>query len=316
VYASLITGALVLATAGTSPRSALFLFELNGIPVGTVELHRDGARYRYTSVHLLTREGSRDERRKSVTFELDSEGRDLKSGRYLEALTLLEGRPGCVDAIPELGGRESKLCIERQGDSATGTVGGQPLRARYGADGLRLLELGTARFRRVPAGTKVAPPPDVFAHGFLIEGQAGPLALEPPVSIDSSFPQVRPTTRDAALKLSRVVAASFESNEAAADCVEHSRGYLERAKAAGFDAFIVHGLVVLPDDTVARPHAWVQVQLEDGAWFGIDPTLQMPVTPATHLRLGVAMNGERSGAGEAWLRLMSGEARVIRRHLP
>jgi hypothetical protein len=185
---------------------------------------------------------------------------------------------------------------------------------------LRSLELGASRFVRVPPGTLPAAPPDLFARGFPIQGRGGRLALAPksekPERDPGKLPRTAPSEKSARA-LSKEVADSFvEQKESAADfgddpqaiagsCLGHALRYRERALKRGFDASIVEGLVVLPGESVARPHAWVRVRIPGGRILELDPTLGREVSPATHLAL--------ADPGEAWLGLLSGARRVVRR---
>ncbi len=326
VWWSALVGVLMSPVVAMAAAPALFLFELGGAPVGTVELDWDraGGQYVYTSTQLFSREGDHRRRTRVARFEVDDVGRDLRTGRHLETLVLWRG-PGplsegarCVEAIEELGGRTGRVCFN--GD-LKGSVFGEAFTARYDADGLRSLELGPARFTRVPRGTEVPLPPDVFARGFPVPAGEGALALEPPLEVEHQVLASRPAqTAHEARALALEVTASFSAQRAsgadfahdpeatAASCLGHALRYRERAKRRGFDAEIVHGLVVFDGESVARPHAWVRVALEGGGALDLDPTLDVEVRPSSHLALTVV-----KAAGEGWLRLLSGRHRVVRR---
>jgi hypothetical protein len=288
----------------------------------SLEWDRDRGTYTYTSTQLFTRGADSTRRTRIDLFEVDDQGRDKRTGAYPQSLALWRGRRAgagddCVDTVEELGGHHGTLCF---GSGGEGTASGQPFRATWDEVGLRSLELGTSRFLRVPPGTVPAAPPDLFARGFPILGRRGKLALAP--SLEESKrarganPRPAPSEK-AARALSNEVADSFvEQKESAADfrddpqatagsCLGHALRYRERALRRGFDASIVEGLVVLPGESVARPHAWVRVRLPGGRALELDPTLGVEVQPATHLAL--------VDPGEAWLGLLSGARSVVRR---
>ncbi|MGA9522925.1 MAG: hypothetical protein WBV82_15770, partial [Myxococcaceae bacterium] len=150
-----VVGILTAPIVAAAGESAVFLFELGGAPVGTVELRwvRERGQYGYTSTQLFSREGDRRRRTRVAHFEVDDAGRDRRTGRHLETLVLWRG-PGllpegrrCIEVIEELGGRAGPVCFT---DDQRGTVFGEAFTARYGEGGLRALELGQGRFTRVP----------------------------------------------------------------------------------------------------------------------------------------------------------------------
>lgn len=311
----------------------MFLFELRGVPAGTVALswNEDTGEYRYTSTQVFSREGSNAERRRSVAFRSSDGLRDAKSGRFLQSLYLWRGprTPGCVEASAELGGQRGEICLEPIRGSASslrGTVFGDRFEATLSATGeLQTLALGPARFTRVAQTHRVTPGTDLFAEGWEITGETGELALSsssPVAGLPGAAPERPFVSLQAARALSRTVHESFESqapsaadfahdeSATSASCLGHARRFIARAEAMGADAVMVQGLFAELGASRAFGHAWVRVRVGQKV-FDLDPTWQVPVTPATHLPLAVISGNQRAGA--AWLPLLSGEARPERR---
>lgn len=138
--------AWMVASAAGAGEHATFLFELNGIPVGTVELtltpeaggrvagpDAELERYTYRSTQLFTRETHQARTVRSASFLVDRRG-CIVSGtatpdpsaageRSCEAIP--EARwlwrkpsPGCVPGREELGGRLERLCADEASSGA------------------------------------------------------------------------------------------------------------------------------------------------------------------------------------------------------
>ncbi|HLL55615.1 MAG TPA: transglutaminase domain-containing protein, partial [Myxococcaceae bacterium] len=231
--------------------------------------------------------------------------------------------PGCVPGHEELTGRTGTLCAEpAERGAVRGTLFGEPFHATFHGGRLQVLSLGDARFTAIPEGTEVAWPPDLFGKGVPVAGTGGVLALEPP----RPQPQapLRPgwSERDARALAREVHGAIADKRPSAADlsdeaaegtgsCLAHARRFLRRAREQGRDAAIVHGLLALPGETRASPHVWVRVALTGGRTLDLDPTSLDEVGPSTHAAL--AVEGAGASPGAAFLRLFSGQLRVVRR---
>ncbi|WP_309892901.1 transglutaminase domain-containing protein [Archangium sp.] len=318
------------ASAASSEEKARFLFAWRGVPVGTVTLSlaSEARRFTYTSRHLHTRGAHQGERVRETTLELGPGGTVEGRSSIPQALWLWRGPPvlGCVTGREELSGREGPHCVTAlRGDTAQGTLLGQPFTARYdGRDRMVALQVGEARFTEVAPGVRLRPPPELFAQGLPVEGEAGPLAFAPPWPL-APRPSWLTTWREReARALAEVVHAAFpEKGPGEADfreggegeaggCLAHALRFASRAGALGQRVALVHGLLVV-DGGPARPHAWVRVGLVGGRTLDLDPTSLDAVTPETHLPLAVVEPGGASlEAGERWLALLRGEHRVVR----
>lgn len=298
----------LVATPSFAAQRATWLFELHGVPVGTVELSwdRDTGRYRYTSLHLYTRGDERSRKARSAEYGVDCDGREVETGRRFESLTLWRGplKRGCIDVQEELGTRRGELCVNvARHDRASGTLYGEPFEARWRNGELEALRMGEARFIRV-ATAKLKAPPDLLAREWTVATGPGALAFEPAPT--------KQKLRKAARRFDSIEEASALATDIDVDggCLEHARKFGARARALGRDAFVVHGLVANEAGTRVSPHAWVRVATPHG-WADVDPTIKEPVTPSTHLELAVDTgNGD---VGRAWLRLFSGELRPTRK---
>ncbi|MCP3102282.1 lasso peptide biosynthesis protein [Myxococcus sp. K15C18031901] len=308
---------------------ARFVFSWRGIPVGTVTLTRGPGRFTYASRHLHTRAGTHGERRREASLDVDDAGRVKGGGAWPQALWLWRGPPppGCVTAREELSGREGAHCVT--GGTAPwveGTLMGAPFRARYDARGrMEVLELGESRFTVAAPGERLRAPPDFFAQGLPVEGDAGPLALEPPLPVASRREGMTAWEAGAARALAARVHAAFpEKGPGEADfreggegeaggCLAHALRFAALARERGVTVALVHGLLVV-DGGPARPHAWVRVALQGGGTLDLDPTSLDPVLPDTHLPLALEdARGPALEAGARWLALLRGAHRVVRR---
>lgn len=133
--------------------------------------------------------------------------------------------------------------------------------------------------------------------------------LTPSAAIDSDHPKVREAAqlvaragdsekdRVAALVdyVSQTVDDSYESNLGTAsqvlerksgDCSEHTLLFVALARAAGFPAREISGLVYASDQEMHFVwHAWAEVVV-DGHWVAVDPTFGEAQANATHIKLG------------------------------
>lgn len=341
--------ALLVPLLGVAPERTQFVFELAGAPVGVVELELDLAsgRYTYASRHLFTRGLDQRELRRRVELAVDSSSRIRGTDEVPVSLWLWR-RPsqGCLSGREELGGKTGPICVQTsKGSRVEGTALGQPFEAHYGDDGrLRRLSLGSARFRWVPSGTAVPPPPDLFAAGFEVHGGNGALFLEPPLPSSVELTSARHRSGGAqstqsgpseilgsarrrsgwsasqARALARQVYRSFsEKRPGPADlaeekfpgategsCLAHALRFVRWARARGREAEVVYGLV--REGSRTYPHAWVRAALTGSGTLQLDPSSLEEVSPTTHLALG---SGEAAGA--AYVDLLSGQRRVVRR---
>ncbi len=318
------------ASAASSEDTARFLFAWRGVPVGTVTLSlAPGARrFTYTSRHLHTRGAHQGERVREATLELGPEGTVAGRPSVPQALWLWRGPPGlgCVTGREELSGREGPHCVTAlRGDTAQGTLLGQPFTARYDGQGRMVaLQVGEARFTEVAPSVRLRPPPELFAQGLPVEGEAGPLAFSPPWPLVPRPSWLTTWREREARALAEAVHAAFpEKGPGGADfreggegeaggCLAHALRFASRAVALGQRVALVHGLLVV-DGGPARPHAWVRVGLAGGRTLDLDATSLDAVTAETHLPLAVVEPGGASlEAGERWLALLRGEHRVVR----
>jgi hypothetical protein len=113
--------------------------------------------------------------------------------------------------------------------------------------------------------------------------------------VHASFPDKAPSAADHA----------HDESARSASCLGHALRFVERAKAQGHAAGVVHGLHVAEGTDRVHAHAWVRVRTPAGL-LDLDPTLSVSVTPHTHLAL------ETDDSGELWLELLSGARRVVR----
>lgn len=317
-FPTVISLSLVLLGA---PERAQFLFELRGVPVGTVELSwdMDAGEYRYRSSHLFVRGRDRSALVRNVAYRVGPEGRTA-AGEHPSALWLWRQPPAgsCVTGFEEIGGKRGRLCLERfnADGGAMGTLFGERFRASFRNGRLRALEIGEARFTSATSGIAAAPI-DLFSSGLTIEGGRGPLALEPPRALPPG-PALAPWDERQARALAERVHASFtEKRPSAADlrepaddadvgsCLAHARRFVKLAREAGREAGVVYGLLA---DGRAYPHAWVRVALAGGRALDLDPTSLDEVTPSTHLALAT----DERAAGGLWLDLLAGRYRVRR----
>ncbi len=286
---ALLLPVLAVVLAAPPAERALFVFELAGQPVGSVELSLERERYAYTSRHLF----GRTEQARRTEWKLGAE--PVPEGWWLWR------RParGCVEGFDEMTKERGTLCAEEvSARFVRGTVLGKPFVARYEADRLVTLEVADARFVRAEA------PPDrgvdVFRDGFPVAGSEGPLVLKGRSVEKSRLPEGRAFP---SVERAESLAAQVRRLEPG-NCLAHARLFVERARASGYAAALVFGVVVEGDR--ALPHAWVRIEAGRRE-VELDPTLKIAVTPTTHLALGA-----EGSAGQAYVDLLAGRASVRR----
>jgi hypothetical protein len=251
-----------------------YLFELDGVSVGTVELQLVEGRYSYTSRHAYRR--ARAEH--TETFASGSKG-PLPEGLWLWH------RPeaGCVDGIAEFTHLLGRLCAEqRTAREVSGTTLGKPFTARYDAHGeLEELKVGKSRFVRSDAPYSPGQP---YAAGFSITGQGKALQLEPPVS-GARWLSVTPRgTRSGPL-------AEADS------CLEVAQQFV----AQNPDHTLVLGLVV--EKGKAYPHAWAASERGD-----VDPSAKLDGAQRPNVAY---LELPRADAGRLYLELLEGRRRLV-----
>jgi hypothetical protein len=310
---------LALAVLASAADEATFLFVLQGVPVGTVELRLEEGRYTYRSKHLFTRARQEGAIERQETRDVSADG-VLADGKRPESLWLWRAPGiGCVSLVEELTGRVGQGCVEiAAAAAASGRVFGQPFEARYRQGRLEELSIGAARFTAIPRSVRMEAPPDLFGAGFPTEGRHGPLALVPA----AAPPQVvlKAWDADASRALAERVHDSFSSqdpsdadwmvNDAAQSggCLAHARRFQEWAKRGHHAAAVVFGL--LADGERAYPHAWVRIGLANGQTLDLDPMSLEPVRPETHLPLSATTVEPGPELGQTYLELVSGTRRV------
>lgn len=318
-----IAALLCVCSSADAGERARFLFELNGIPVGTVEMALDGQDYRYTSTHFFARgRVATRQRVRSAAFKLlKGTSRDAESGEVLESLWLWK-RPqrGCHLIRSELEGRRSRGCVHHAyRRRAIGTLGTEEFIAEYQGDRLRTLSLGASRFTRADVRASSPRPPPLFAEGWPVTGRRGALRLE-----GFAVAQPAPTRDpgDGGLSWSSASDARWSAeliyrgmkDDPSATCVDFVRAFTRLvAERRRRDVLVVHGLVTERDADRAFPHVWARVRVDD-TWLDLDPSRGEPVTPETHLELTAVSPDDTSGhAGRIWLSLASSSAHVVRR---
>ncbi len=307
------------AEAASPDDSARFLLEVGGAAVGLVELRVDEAEgsYRYTSTHLFVRGADRSKRVREVTLPL------RPPGAAHESLLLWQGplAEGCVSVRAELEGREGALCVTAKARGRVeGTLHAAPFSAVLDERGrLTRFESRGAVLRRVE-GEVTLSARDPFAEGWPVGGaRDGGRALRwkglssgAPVKSAATSATSLTAEREARLRaLSRRVHGSFvdrspspadfahDEGAVRASCLGHARRFIEWAAREGLgEVELVQGVFVEPGTGRAFAHAWVRA----GA-LQLDPTLEVPVLPQTHLALP---------SRELWPELVSGRLRPVR----
>ncbi len=156
----------LLAVPGSDDR---FIHFLAGVPVGEIQLIREGNQYTYVSRHFF-RAGAKAVERFSPS------GRD--NPVWASESLLKVSAEGCWNAQDELTLHRGQVCVTQAGPTAKGTLLGQPFTARYHRGALQELEVGDSRFSRNAAPVAFADP---FGEGVAVMGSGDALALNPPL---------------------------------------------------------------------------------------------------------------------------------------
>lgn len=216
---------VALALALVALGQTRYLFELDAVPVGTVELFLDGTKYTYRSTHAYRRAKSVS----ADTFTLGA-GKPVPEGYWLWR----KPAAGCVEGIAELSNETGTLCADEVGvREVKGTTLKRAFTARYDAAGeLEELKLGKSRFVRTDKPLVAGSP---YERGFAIEGKGKGLALEPPLE----------GARAAQPKGTRTKPAPSDDS-----CLELAQQYVKEHP----EAQLTLGVVV--EKGRAYPHAW------------------------------------------------------------
>lgn len=305
---TVIAAILALALAAAPAERYVYEFSLLRSPVGFVELELRGSAYTYRSVHLFNREGKRNSTQRSVKLALNADGL-TSAGRAPASLSLVKAKGGarCIGVEDELSAEAGELCVSKlEAGRRTGKLLRKSFVAKYGDDGVASeisFDGGKSSFVRVSRATTISPP-DFTGDGFRISGK-GRAMLEPAVQLNA--PSVYPSERSKLVKLAELI-----HERPLHFCTDFVRDYLFELNVLNPVLGVeVHGLKI--DGDRAYPHVWVRVQTEEGP-LELDPTLMIDVKPQTHLPLRYAQTDEeRRAAGELWLKLMTGEIKVVRR---
>ncbi len=253
-----------------------YLFELDGVPVGSVELTLEGKHYTYKSTHAYRRALSEhvDE------FNLAPE-KPVPEGYWLWR----KPAAGCVDGIAEVSDEKGQLCAEDVGmREVKGTAIKKAFVARYDTSGeLEELTIGKSRFVRTDAPLQPGQP---YAKGFEVEGKGKKLELEPALE-GTRWPFHTPKgTRKQPLP-------------EADSCLDVAREYV----AAHPDFHLALGLVV--EKGRAYPHAWAVSDVAGD----VDPSAKLakgkPSANKAYLEL------PRAEVGRVYLELLEGKRKVV-----
>lgn len=266
--------ALTLAVLGQTR----YLFELDGVPVGTVELSLEGKRYTYTSLLAYRRAKSEhvDE------FNLAPE-RPTPEGYWLWR----KPAQGCVAGIAEVTNATGKLCADEVGvREVKGTTLGKPFTARYDAGGeLEELLLGKSRFVRTD---KPLAPGQPYAKGFAVGGKGKKLELEPALA-GTRWPFHTPKgTRAAPLR-------------EADSCLEVAQAFV----AENADYRLVLGVVM--DKGRAYPHAWAASEVSGD----VDPSARAPGRGAKPSANKTYLELPKEQIGTLYVELLEGRRRLV-----
>jgi hypothetical protein len=254
---------------------ARYLFELDGVPVGTVELTLEGQRYTYKSTHAYRRTRSEH----TDEFNLGP-GRPVPEGYWLWR----KPSAGCVDGIAELTNETGKLCADEVGArEVKGTTLAKPFAARYDAAGeLEELTLGKSHFVRSGKPLEAGQP---YAAGFSLGGKGDRLELDPPVE-GARWPFFTPKgTRKKPL-------ADADS------CLEVARAYVQQ----NGEYRLALGLVV--EKGRAYPHAWAVSDVSGD----VDPSAKAGKARAPNKAY---LELPRELAGALYVELLEGKRKLL-----
>lgn len=267
---------LLLLLLAAAPEQARYLFELDGVPVGTVQLSLDGPQYRYVSTHAYRRITAE----RADAFTLGA-GKPTPEGYWLWH----KPAAGCVDGITELSSQTGPLCAVDVGvREVTGTTLGKPFTARYDASNLlEELTLGPAHFVRTQRVLEAGKP---YAKGFALEGKGKTLELAPAAE----------GTRWLSLAPRGTATKPLAHDDT---CLEAARTFV--AEHPGYRLAL--GVVV--EKGRAYPHAWAVSETEGD----VDPTAKLskhkkPAPNTAYLEL------PRAEVAQLYLDLLEGKRRL------
>ena len=224
-----------------------FIFELAGVPAGTVELTVAPQEYVYRSRQVYLRRSAE----RSDKFPHDAQ--PIPEGLWL----LRKPARGCVDGVAEVTHQTGKLCADEVTlTQVKGTLFTKPFTATYDPRrGMTELVVGKSRFVRSDQPLAAGQP---YADGFPVEGKGRMLALEPPVEGARNSHPVG--TRQAPAE--------------EGSCLELAQAFVGESG----DRRLVLGLVV--EGGRAFPHAWATSRSGD-----VDPSAREGVVEGVYLEL-------------------------------
>jgi hypothetical protein len=263
---------LALLLLAAAPVDATFLLELDGVPAATLHVLERPSSFDYRVTRFLE-EGDAVFSR---TFPLGgtSPAPEVQALLHLPAV-------GCRDVLEERTGALEPLCVTVVDDgAASGTVGADSFRARYGSDGaLDSISVATVTWVRVHGVVSrpavVAAP---LAEGVAVTAGPGPVHLTPAVE-GARTVTVKPVGEKGSVGRTR--------------CLPLARAYARRTGGT-----VVLGLLV--DAQRAWPHAWVRTAKGD-----VDPSF-LPGETHGYLELPTSV------AGRTYLGLLDGSLRPTR----
>lgn len=266
---------IALAQAASGAEAAAWTLTLSEVPTAIARARLEGGTYTW-AVETPFGRGKQS----PVTVKVDAAGRDAK-GRVPEGLWFFRRpKPGCVKGFDEVTGREGELCLE---DDGHGTALGEKFRGTWGADGVleSLLIRGVEWRRGEHAWTGTNP----WAEGFAVTGEGAQLAVEGVVRFWVLEEHPRPTGK----------------RKVKGDCLTVAYRAIDEAPQGKLG--LVRGLVI--ERGRAWPHAWVRHQSSR--------QMEDPSVPAGETADRVYVELPAARAAQAYLDLLSGRARVVRK---
>ena len=266
--------ALTLAVLGQTR----YLFELDGVAVGTVELALEGKHYTYTS--LLAYRRAKAEHVDEFNLSPD---KPVPEGYWLWH----KPAEGCVPGVAEVTSATGKLCADEVGvREVKGTAMGKPFTARYDASNeLEELVVGKSRFLRTD---KPLVPGQPYAKGFPVEGKGKKLELQPPLE-GTRWPFFTPKgTRSAPLP---------EPDS----CLEVAQAFV--AEHPGYR--LVLGVVM--DKGRAYPHAWAASDVSGD----VDPSAKAPGPKAKPTPNKTYLELPKEQVGVLYVELLEGRRKLV-----